>query len=317
MAIRNVVPMNPEISIIGHRGATGLFPEQTIAGFAKALELGVDGLEMDLAITADRKVVAYHDAALNPVITRDSDRMWLDDRVCKISELTLEQLKTYDIGRIKPGSEYANRFPDQKPVDGSRIPTLEEIVDLDRKFGRNPTYFIEIKYYAVAPYSSIPVAEGVETIVAEIERLGISSTVRIHSFDWKLVHAFRSFAPHLQYAYLTSQTEDFNTMSARTELREVCDDSANPTQTRSWTDGMLLSDFDGSLPQMIKSAGGTDWHADHASVTTDRIAEAHCLGIRVYAWTVNQASDFERLVDAQIDGIITDYPDRLIAFLGR
>ncbi len=300
--------MNQDISIIGHRGATGLFPEQSLAGFAKALELGVDGLEMDLAVTADRKVVAYHDAELNPAITRGSDGIWIEDRACKISELTLEQLRSYDIGRIKPGSDYAKRFPSQTPADGSRIPTLEEIANLDQKFRRNPAYFIEIKYYAVAPFSNIPIEEFVETIVSEIERLGISSAVRIHSFDWKLVHAFRRLAPHLQFAYLTSQTESFNTVAGQIE-------SMRSGDAGSWTDGMLLSDYGGSVPNMVKAAGGTDWHANHESLTIERIAEAHSLGIRVCAWTVNRESEFERLVNAGIDGIITDYPDRLIAFL--
>ncbi len=302
--------MNKDISIIGHRGATGLFPEQSLAGFAKALELGVDGLEMDLAVTADRKVVAYHDAELNPVITRDSDGMWIEGITIKISELTLEQLRFYDIGRIKPGSDHAKRFPNQTSVDGSRIPTLEEIANLDLRFRRNPAYFIEIKYYAVAPYSDIPIEECVETIVTEIDRLGISSATRIHSFDWKLVHAFRRLAPHLRFAYLTSQTENFNTVTRQME-------SMNSGDAGSWTDGMILSDYGGSVPNMVKAAGGTDWHADHESLTADRIAEAHSLGICVFAWTVNQESEFERLVNAGIDGIITDYPDRLIKFLGR
>ena len=308
--------MNQDISIIGHRGATGLFPEQSLAGFAKALELGVDGLEMDLAVTADRKVVAHHDAQLNPVITRDSDGVWIDDTAIKISELTLEQLRCYDIGRIKPGSDYAERFHRQTPVDGSRIPTLEEIANLDRTFRRNPAYFIEIKYYAVAPFSNIPIEEFVETIVSEIDRLGISPAARIHSFDWKLVHAFRRHASHLQYAYLTSQTETFDTVAGWTEPKQNSE-SMNPNQVSNWTDGMLLSDYGGSVPNMVKAAGGTDWHADYESLSADPIAEAHSLGIRVCAWTVNQHSDYERLVNAGIDGIITDYPDRLIEFLGR
>lgn len=301
---------NQEISVIGHRGATGLFPEQSLAGFAKALELGVDGLEMDVAVTKDRKVVAYHDVTLNPVITRDSDGKWIDDTDRKISALTLDQLKCYDIGRVKPGSDYAKRFPNQTPVDGSRIPTLEEIVNLVRKYKRNTAYFIEIKYYAVAPFSNIPIKECVEQIASEIDRLGISSATRVHSFYWRLVHEFRRRAPHLKFAYLTSQTETFDTVSG-------CIETMNPSQAGDWTDGMVLADYGGSVPKMIKAAGGTDWHANFESLSPDHIAEARSLGLRVYAWTVNQFSDYERLINAGIDGIITDYPDRLIEFLGR
>lgn len=306
--------MNQDISIIGHRGATGLFPEQSLAGFSKALELGVDGLEMDVAVTADREVVAYHDEQLNPDITRDSEGTWINAKTSKVSELTLEQLKRYDIGRVKPGSDYAKRLPDQTPVDGSRIPTLEEIVNLDRKFNQNPAYFIEIKNHAVAPFSNIPNEEFVETIVSEIDRLGISRAARIHSFNWKLVHEFRRCAPYLQFAYLTSQTETFNTVTGRINSKQYSE-SMNPNPAGDWTDGMLLSDYAGSVPKMVKAAGGTDWHANFESLSKDRIDEAHSLGLRVYAWTVNEFGDYERLINAGIDGIITDYPDRLIDFL--
>lgn len=307
---------NKEILVIGHRGATGLFPEQSLAGFAKALELGVDGLEMDVAVTADRKVVAYHDATLNPVITRDSDGKWIEDTDKKISHLTLEQLRCYDIGRIRPGSDHAGRFPNQVPVDGSRIPTLEEIVDLDKQYELNPAYFIEIKYYAVEPFSGVPMEESVETIITEIDRLGIASKARIHSFDWKLVHAFRQSAPHLQFAYLTSETETFNTV--RDQLESDLDfDSIDKIPERGWTDGMRLSDHGGSIPRMIKAVDGSDWHSNHESLSAEQIAEAHALGIRVYAWTVNRSRDYERLINAGIDGIITDYPDNLIRYLAR
>ena len=113
----------------GHRGAAGLRPK-TPSSFQKALEIGVDTLECDMAITSDGVVVIYHDLRLNPDITRGPDGKWLDKRGPAIAELTYAELQQYDVGRMKPGTEYAQQFPDQPPVDGTRIPSLADLYDL-------------------------------------------------------------------------------------------------------------------------------------------------------------------------------------------
>ena len=82
----------------GHRGARGLFPENTLAGFAGALEIGVDALELDVAMTADGVVVVSHDAALNPDITRTSDGVWLARHGQPIRSLRAAELARYDVG---------------------------------------------------------------------------------------------------------------------------------------------------------------------------------------------------------------------------
>ena len=114
----------------GHRGARGLAPENTLTAFQIALDLGVDTLECDMAITRDGVVVIYHDLRLNPDITRGPDGKWLDKPGPEISALTFEELQQYDVGRIKPGTDYARQFPEQKAVDGTRIPRLADLFDL-------------------------------------------------------------------------------------------------------------------------------------------------------------------------------------------
>src|SRR5512145_356913 len=94
----------------GHRGARGLLPENTLPSFQKALEIGVDTIECDMAVTKDGVVVLYHDLWLNPDITRGPDGKWLESRGPAIAELTFEELQKYDVGRIKPGTEYARAF---------------------------------------------------------------------------------------------------------------------------------------------------------------------------------------------------------------
>ena len=118
----------------GHRGARGLAPENTLAGFARALEIGVTTLETDLAVTKDGVIVLSHDPVLNPDIVRGPDGQWLAAPGPAINSLTLAELKRYDVGRIKPGTKYAQQFAGQTPVDGQRIPTLAELFDLAKVF---------------------------------------------------------------------------------------------------------------------------------------------------------------------------------------
>src|SRR4030095_3436731 len=98
----------------GNRGTRGLAPENTLPAFQRALELGVDTLECDMAITKDGVVVIHHDLWLKPDTTRGPDGKWLEARGPAIKELTFAELQQYDVGRLKPGTDYAKLFPDQQ-----------------------------------------------------------------------------------------------------------------------------------------------------------------------------------------------------------
>ncbi|HEY8265948.1 MAG TPA: glycerophosphodiester phosphodiesterase family protein, partial [Steroidobacteraceae bacterium] len=119
----------------GHRGARGLRPENTLAAFRHALELGVATLELDCGVTRDGVVVVSHDSALNPDITRGADGKFLEGAGAPLVTLTYEQLQAFDVGRLRPGSDYAARFPDQQAVDGERIPRLKDLFALVEKRG--------------------------------------------------------------------------------------------------------------------------------------------------------------------------------------
>ena len=109
----------PTTLVIGHQGAAGLLPGNTLAGFIRAIELGVDAIELDTMLTADGILVVHHDFALHPDRTRTGEGSWLaDSGRIPIRDLTLAQLKTYDVGRLKPGSRVARGLPDQQVVDG-------------------------------------------------------------------------------------------------------------------------------------------------------------------------------------------------------
>lgn len=291
------------VKIIGHRGARGLFPESTLKGFSAALELQLDCLEIDVGITRDGVVVVHHDRTINPNNTRDATGSWLQNFSPKICDLTYEELSQFDIGRIKPGTDYAREFPRQIAQDGARIPTLAQVVTLLDNHEHQATLCIEAKYSPADSQSTLPLEAFAEILAEEINRLGISSNVIVQSFDWQFVRAIKMRLPQIRVWHLTSQLPSFHTL--------------DETLNGLWTDGRQLSDYAGSVPQMVIAAGGESWSSDYESLDPESIGEAHRLGLKTYAWTVNKEADFQLLLDAGIDGIITDYPDRLIRFIEK
>src|SRR5438477_490592 len=136
----------------GHRGARGLWPENTLVGFARAMELGVSALELDCAVTRDGVVVVSHDPELNPDCTRDAQGRFLASAGPPIFTLSYAQLQSYDVGRLRPGSAYAARFPQQQPVDGERIPSLADVLTLVRTRGRGRVRVaLEVKTFPEQP----------------------------------------------------------------------------------------------------------------------------------------------------------------------
>ncbi|TRZ55628.1 MAG: glycerophosphodiester phosphodiesterase [Rhodocyclaceae bacterium] len=283
----------------GHRGARGLAPENTLPAFAAALSLGVSTLELDTAITKDGVVVVCHDARLNPDITRGPDGRWLNPPTLRVHELTLEYLGRYDVGRIKPGSEYSYRYPDQKRLDGVRMPTLAQVFQLARSAGNNEVRFnIEIKTSPEKSADTLAPEEFAKELLALIEREGMSSRVIIQSFDWRALKAVQALAPKIPTSYLSVQQRFQDNIAAGTS-----GDSA-------WTAGIQFKDH-GSIPKMVKTAGGAIWSPYAPELNAALVKEAHALGLQVIPWTVNKTEDMARLIDWGVDGLITDRPDFL------
>ena len=283
----------------GHRGARGLAPENTLPAFAAALSLGVSTLELDTSITKDGVVVVSHDARLNPDITRGTDGRWLNPPTRAVHELTLDELGHYDVGRIKPGSEYSYLFPDQKRMDGVRMPTLAQVFQLARSAGNTEVRFnIEIKTSPEKPGDTLAPEAFARTLLAVIEREGMSSRVIIQSFDWRALKAVQSLAPSIPTSYLNSQQRFLDNIAA------------GKAEGSAWTGGVQLRDY-GSIPKMVKAAGGAIWSPYHPELSADLVREAHALGLKVIPWTVNRTEDMARLIDWGVDGLITDRPDFL------
>lgn len=283
----------------GHRGARGLAPENTLPAFAAALSLGVSTLELDTAITRDGVVVVSHDARLNPDITRGPDGRWLNPPTRAVRELTLDELGHYDVGRIKPGSEYSSRHPDQKRMDRVRMPTLAQVFGLARSAGNTEVRFsVEIKTSPEKPGDTLAPEAFAKTLLAAIEREGMSSRVIIQSFDWRALRAVQALAPSIPTSYLSSQQRSLDNIAA------------GKAEGSAWTAGIQLRDH-GSIPKMVKAAGGAIWSPYYPELSAALVKEAHALGLKVIPWTANQTEDMARLIDWGVDGLITDRPDLL------
>lgn len=281
-----------------HRGGRGLAPENTLAAFAKAMDLGVTTLELDIGLTADDVVVISHDTALNPDHTRDANGAWLPATGPSIRSLTLARLQAYDVGRLNPGSNYGKPFAAQVPRDGERIPTLAALFDLVKARGDERVRFnIETKLDPTRPDDTAAPEPVVRALLAEIDRAGMARRVTVQSFDWRSLALVGQWAPQLPRAYLTTP-------------RTLADSR--------WTQGLNPGDF-ASTPLLVQAAaaaagpvkGAVAWSPAFAGLTAAQVQEARALKLTVLPWTVNQRADMARLIDLGVDGIITDFPDVL------
>ena len=280
-------------------------PENTLPAFACALAVGVTTLELDCAITRDGVVVVSHDEALNPEITRGADGTWLEQNGPPIWHLTYEDLQRYDVGRIKPGSAYAARFPRQRAVDGARVPRLADVFELARGAGNDTVGFnIETKVSPLHP-DRTPAPEAFACMLIEAVRAAqMARRVTIQSFDWRTLKIVQQEAPDIPTVYLTARQEFMDNILAG----EV---------ESPWTAGLHVRDFGGSIPRMVKAAGGAVWSPYYGEVTPENVREAHSLGLKVVVWTVNAEEDMRRMIELAVDGIISDYPGELRTIAGQ
>jgi glycerophosphoryl diester phosphodiesterase len=287
------------VDIQGHRGARGLAPENSIPGFAFALGVGVNTIELDVGVTKDGVVVVHHDLRLNPDIARGSDGRWLRPPTPAIHDLTFHELQRYDVGRIRPGSDYSRRFREQRKMDGVRIPTLESAFELARHARNDSVRFnIEIKVSPTEPEATASPEEMARAVVKVIRESGMEKRVAVQSFDWRILPTIHKEAPEIATSCLTVQRDWLDNIGA-----------GHP-QPSPWTGAIQFRDH-GSIPKMVKAAGCSIWSPDAREIDAALLREAKGLGLKVVVWTVNERADLERAIDAGVDGIITDYPDRL------
>lgn len=289
-----------------HRGGLGLTVEGTLAAFAKALELGVTTLELDVQITKDGREVVTHDRRTNPAKCRDTAPAFPGDPAFPyagkyVKDLTFAQVRTLDCG-----SQRLPQHPGQELSPGARMPTLAEVFDLARRHRAHGVKFnIETKVEAAAPHETAPREQFVEVTYREIRRSGFFRDVTIQSFDWGTLMLWREKDRRIPLVALT-QPEFLRPGSP-------------------WTGGLDLADFGGSVVEAVKSFGASALSPVHGNpqngavndpnyvpfTTKALVDEAHAHGLKVVPWTVNDKPTMHKLIDDGVDGIITDYPNRL------
>jgi glycerophosphoryl diester phosphodiesterase len=290
--------------IEAHRGGRALFPENTLASFANALSMGVNTLELDLGVTRDGVIVVSHERGLNPDLARGADGQYVAPPGIPFIQLSLEEVKKYDVGQIRPGSSYAAQFPGQRAVPGTKIPTLKQVFELVRKSGDQKVRLnIETKIDPDHPKESPEPARFVTLLLDLLQTEKFSDRVMVQSFDWRTLQLVQKLAPAIPTVYLTAQAGTAPTVFL---------DKAS-----EWTAGFNPAEHGHSLPRTIKAAGGAIWSPYFGDVTPALISESHGLGLSVVVWTVNKPADMARLIEMGVDGIISDHPDVLRKVAGE
>ena len=277
----------------GHRGARALFPENTIEGFVRTIALGISAIELDVGVSADGVVVLSHDLALNPDITRRPDGAWLAAPTPLVRGLDVATLTAFDVGRIRPGSPYAARFPDQAPIEGARIPTLAAVLAATP----HVTLTIELKTDPTRCDDSLGGAAMADAVMAVVDAADATDRVMIESFDWRGPRHLRRTRPDVACALLTAP--------------------ATVAAAASWWDGPHPADFGGSVARAVAAEGVDTWAPEHADLARSDVDQAHALDLAVLPWTVNDPGAMRRLREWGVQGLITDRPDLALRVLGH
>ena len=157
---------------------------------------------------------------------------------------------------------------------------------------------IETKISPDHPQRTPPPAEFARALIALVRAEKLENRVIIQSFDWRTLQTVQQEAPQIATVYLSVQQSWQDNIRANA--------SSSP-----WTAGKHVRQFGGSLPKMVKSAGGAIWSPYFGDVSAAAVREAQQLGLKVVVWTVNEERDMARMIELGIDGIISDYPDRM------
>jgi glycerophosphoryl diester phosphodiesterase len=284
-----------------HRGGSGLTPENTLEAFGAALSLGVSTLECDVHVSSDEVLVVSHDREI--VSGPHTGRL--------IHQLTHEQLQTVDVAGLR-----AVDFPERPTATGLLMPALDDVLALLHERGADEVGLnVEIKYDATAPDEGATRDVFVELLVGAIRRAGLTSRASVQSFDWGALKKVRRADPEMRLNLLLNPTY----------LKDV---GSAPSP---WLDDVRLADFGDDPLATAASLGfnavspihgrpfrsGIDDAAYTPVVTRELVEHAHLLGLRVVPYVVDDPATMGHFVDLGVDGLITDYPDRLRTVLAE
>lgn len=260
----------------GHRGCRGILPENSVEAFVHALEYPeVTTLELDLAVSKDKQLIVSHESWFNPAICRlpngDSIPRLAAERHL-IYEKTVAEIRQYDCG-----SSGNPRFKEQKTLKTHK-PTLREVVAAVRAKYPNKVIRWNIEIKSEPAYDGVktpPIEEFVALVVQELRALNLINTSNVQSFDIRPLQILHRTAPDIELAYLIENAD--------------------------------------SMEKNVKKLGFTPqiYSPYYITVSTDLVDKCHQMGMKIIPWTVNDVTAMRRLIRLGVDGIITDYPNKI------
>lgn len=262
----------------GHRGARGLMPENTIPAFLEALRYPIKTLEMDVAISGDSQVIITHEPWFSATICSSPSGEGITEdteKSYRIIDLTYQQIRAFDCG-----SKKHPRFQEQQHTFTHK-PNLSDVVVAVHNFCTNnrrekPSFNIEIKSDPNWDNIFTPVPEVfVRLVIDELERLGITKNTTLQSFDLRVLQQIQSIDSSITLALLVDADE-----SGDDKLKDL---------------GFIPAIYSPYFKQLDKQM----------------VEHLHTRNMKVIPWTVNEVSDMKALISMGVDGIITDYPNRI------
>ncbi len=306
--------------VIAHRGGAGLRPESTLAAVENACALGADGVEVDVHLSADGQVIVHHDYRLRPAATRRGGE-WIAQPGPLVKDLTLAELQSFDVGAIDPTSSLARELPELVPCDGEHIPLLADVIERIRAAG-DMCLLVEMKSEPAAGPAAAPpkiLAEHVAEVLIEENFIDQSVVV---GFDWRGLERLGQITPEVRRGFLTYPLYVLNAAPPPPEVNQAWWEEGVILRNMAkggapWYGAFQPSAYGGSLIKAIEAAGGVIWEPYFGDATPEAVARAHEAGLQLSVWTANEDVEFAALVEAGVDFITTDYPDRLLRYLGR
>ncbi len=257
---------NDDFLVIAHRGGAGLRPENTLAAFQHAVELGVDVLEMDIHSTSDGVLVTIHDATVDRTTNGTG----------QVQDLTFTALQELDAGYSWTVDDAQADHPYRG--QGITIPALEEI------FQTFPSIPMNIEIKQLEPSIAQPFCD----LIRQYEMV---DQVLVASFHPQALNEFREACPEVATSGVENDIRVFYILNT-IKLGAVYQPVAHAFQVPEYSGGLHV-------------------------VTPGFVSGAHRHNVEVHVWTVNEVEQMERMIEAGVDGIITNYPDRLLELVGR
>ncbi|MDV3505621.1 glycerophosphodiester phosphodiesterase [Elizabethkingia anophelis] len=285
-----------------HRGGKSLYPENTIPAMKNALKMGITTLEMDLAITKDRKVILSHDAFLSPeLVTKPNGKYIPRDSgfYYKIYDMPYAKIRTYDVGMKK-----LERYPDQKKMKVQK-PLFSAVIDSCESYARElkrplPFYNIETKTRPFSDNIFHPEPkEFTDLMMKIILEKGIQDRVIIQSFDPRTLEIIHKKYPKIMTALLVEKVDDKKIAQQRANFQNIPVEKFKQYPNH-------LNGVKGDMKFL--SFTPTIYSPDQSLVTPELVKECHALGMKVIPWTVNSKERLQELQKMGIDGLISDDP---------